>query len=405
MKNEKIVELCKEVIKNDGNMLKTSCWGIYCTEDKCPFSSENNRDINCGNDTDISYLGIAKKYLNENIIDKTIEEDTEIVNNEDVAEKPLDNDKIDDDSIKKTNNDTNNENITIIKKDNAEMNNMFNWNDFKNGQIYVHCNTEEKAKNFIKKCYENDCKWIKSNSNETHFDVEGKDICYRIGRVDNTLIYGNINDLAKVLPIIEWKIENENQIKETLEFCKKVIEAKGNVYSTRNGVNCDIDCVNCPLYNIDCLNPRNYDINVEIAKKHIKEHEKDNNMEKTFTELAIRMKDITEQEIWENKDINRMIMLRNDDIYVRNLDGSKYNDIYGILFSNNIKYTLQRKQYIFPEVFESLEEGNEIESCESGHRFKMVKGELKFCSDISKEWHITNTFRVEEIYGKWYIND
>ena len=34
----------------------------------------------------------------------------------------------------------------------------FNWEDFKNGKIAVHCKTEEEAKKFIRQCYKHESK-------------------------------------------------------------------------------------------------------------------------------------------------------------------------------------------------------------------------------------------------------
>ena len=36
----------------------------------------------------------------------------------------------------------------------------FNWEDFKNGKIAVHCDTEEKAKDFLKECEKQEIKWV-----------------------------------------------------------------------------------------------------------------------------------------------------------------------------------------------------------------------------------------------------
>lgn len=35
----------------------------------------------------------------------------------------------------------------------------FNWEEFKNGEIAVHCDTEEKANDFLKECNKQGITW------------------------------------------------------------------------------------------------------------------------------------------------------------------------------------------------------------------------------------------------------
>lgn len=49
----------------------------------------------------------------------------------------------------------------------------FNWNEFRNNKMAVHCKTEEEAKDFIKVAYENDCKWNNRDKSFTNFDIYG----------------------------------------------------------------------------------------------------------------------------------------------------------------------------------------------------------------------------------------
>lgn len=45
----------------------------------------------------------------------------------------------------------------------------FNWGDFKNSKIAVHCKTEGKAEEFIKECYKRGIRWKVSCANETNW--------------------------------------------------------------------------------------------------------------------------------------------------------------------------------------------------------------------------------------------
>lgn len=56
---------------------------------------------------------------------------------------------------------------------------MFNWDEFKNEKIAVWCDTEEKAREFIKECYKRNVKWHSSSSeNETRWKELKNDTCY-----------------------------------------------------------------------------------------------------------------------------------------------------------------------------------------------------------------------------------
>lgn len=57
----------------------------------------------------------------------------------------------------------------------------FNWNEFRNNKMAVHCKTEEEAKDFIKVAYENDCKWNNRDKSFTNFDIYGCKTTYTCG--------------------------------------------------------------------------------------------------------------------------------------------------------------------------------------------------------------------------------
>ena len=91
----------------------------------------------------------------------------------------------------------------------------FNWEDFKNGKIAVHCDTKEKARYFLKKCKEkgfiwndesdispNDYSWA-SYKEETTYSMGEKGIMF--GDID---VHENEN-----LKIIKWGIDTMKELR------------------------------------------------------------------------------------------------------------------------------------------------------------------------------------------------
>ncbi|EPY2296344.1 hypothetical protein ACXATC_004037 [Clostridium sporogenes] len=102
----------------------------------------------------------------------------------------------------------------------------FNWEGFKNSEFMVHCDTEEKAKDFIKQCYDKGIEWKYDGSkNKTNWHIHEKDTCYVIND-----IYNNILNHCRIkfcieqgFKIIEWEIDKmdydrEYNIVEIMEF-------------------------------------------------------------------------------------------------------------------------------------------------------------------------------------------
>ena len=114
---------------------------------------------------------------------------------------------------------------------------------------------------------------------------------------------------------------------------------------------------------------------------------------KTFREVIATIK---EGETWVN-DIAPIsyIRLREEGI----LD---FNENEGInLFCT---YTLQKKQYTFEEAFKAYEEGKEIESCLSGYKYKKIDN-IDHHSITGNKWGKEESFEIDEIRDKWYINN
>ena len=135
-------------------------------------------------------------------------------------------------------------------------------------------------------------------------------------------------------------------------------------------------------------------------------------MEKTFKGWEI-MKMISEKQI-ENK----TNLIDNEGSYYTVIDGylldgkhDRFNYTYETTSSLILDrtFSIVRKEYTFEEAFKTYEEGKEIESCETGARFKIdvckndciFNTELGYFVPIGKGYG----FKISEIRAKWYINN
>ena len=103
----------------------------------------------------------------------------------------------------------------------------FNWEDFKNGKIVVHCDTEKEAKKFIKQCYKHGIKWHYGDENNTHWEDADEKIYYEC---DCEYIYythyGNFYWKSNGITVVEYKEDNKMELKEGM-----IIECRnGNMY-------------------------------------------------------------------------------------------------------------------------------------------------------------------------------
>ena len=128
-----------------------------------------------------------------------------------------------------------------------------------------------------------------------------------------------------------------------------------------------------------------------------------NNMKKlTFKEVVANIK---EGEIWESNTL--YIKKEKDSIDIWNNKPSKI--VKSIL--DDTLFTLQRKQYSFEEALKALEERKQIENMERQKYHLDTEGNVIYTFDVANE-EIRKIFDVEdiifsleEIRGKWYIND
>ena len=134
--------------------------------------------------------------------------------------------------------------------------------------------------------------------------------------------------------------------------------------------------------------------------------EEDNNMqEKTFREVIA---DIKEGEVWESPYIRIYHVKSNDNIVIEDKEGDL---VYRFTMVSKVKFRLKRKEHTFEEAFKAYEEGKEIENCITNDKFKKADSYNwkfkapymdEYSDDISNEIEM---FSVEEIRGKWYINN
>ncbi len=84
----------------------------------------------------------------------------------------------------------------------------FNWDEFKNGKVAVNCDTEEKAKEFVKECFERGMKWVNFTESKTMFDWYKKYTCYDYKIDENRLMYADKKFYKNNgYKIIKWESE------------------------------------------------------------------------------------------------------------------------------------------------------------------------------------------------------
>ncbi len=120
--------------------------------------------------------------------------------------------------------------------------------------------------------------------------------------------------------------------------------------------------------------------------------------EKTFREVNATIK---EREVWENEFLE--IRLINNYIDIKNKNGWVKGEHISI--KEDLLFTLKRKQYSFKEAFKAYEEGKIIESCVTGDKYTFNGSNDLICKNGSNGYRKLKSIYIEEIKGKWYIND
>lgn len=103
----------------------------------------------------------------------------------------------------------------------------FDWEGFKNNKIAVHCDTEEKAKDFLSKCYKKGLFWSGDNKDLLYWNHHENNTCYNYSREYKTIQFSPkcfcLNYKDNNYTIIEWEIDKmdydrEYNIMEIMEF-------------------------------------------------------------------------------------------------------------------------------------------------------------------------------------------
>ncbi|MGN1029754.1 MAG: hypothetical protein ACI4P7_06635 [Bacilli bacterium] len=111
----------------------------------------------------------------------------------------------------------------------------FNWEEFKRGNIAVHCDTEEKAKDFLKEC---DTKGIKfkvrnrttEGTNSWKWYKEQTIYCIN----NNKLLYSSYLERRAIgYKIIEWEIDTMKELK-SLEVMANIEEGQAYKCTRKN---------------------------------------------------------------------------------------------------------------------------------------------------------------------------
>lgn len=110
----------------------------------------------------------------------------------------------------------------------------FNWEEFKKGNIAVHCDTEEKAKDFLKKCDKEGIRWQRGQYTHefTKWDIfkEGTSYSFFINGIAITRLD---LDKAQGLKIIEWEIDTMKELK-SLEVIANIEEGQAYKCTRKN---------------------------------------------------------------------------------------------------------------------------------------------------------------------------
>ncbi|MCW6112185.1 hypothetical protein [Clostridium sporogenes] len=108
----------------------------------------------------------------------------------------------------------------------GEDNMEFDWEGFKNNKFVVLCDTEEKAKDFLKECDKRGLSWSDGKSAENYIYYKDYDTCYtyNFNNCEHLQYSSKSFYLDNGYKIIEWEIENkidydrEYNIMEIMEF-------------------------------------------------------------------------------------------------------------------------------------------------------------------------------------------
>ena len=170
----------------------------------------------------------------------------------------------------------------------------FNWEDFKNGNIAVHCKTEEEAKKFIRQCYKHGLKWRYGSENNTCWEDVNEKIYYEC---DGVYIY-YLDWKSNEITVVEYKEDNKMELKECM-----IIECRnGERYLLRTACGELVASSNDEYMNLD------YDEELNENKYF----NKDFDVMKIYTSKAFILNSLFNDNylecIWERKEPKKMTL-------------------------------------------------------------------------------------------------
>ncbi|MHB9909252.1 hypothetical protein [Clostridium botulinum] len=113
----------------------------------------------------------------------------------------------------------------------------FDWNEFKKGKVVVHCDTKEKAINFLSECNLQNIKWVDKEDiipTKCYFEKYETGIGYRFVPFEsNEYCHGLTYDCLEFYEtigsnIIEWEIENKIDYDGIYTFMEVINNIKNN---------------------------------------------------------------------------------------------------------------------------------------------------------------------------------
>lgn len=174
----------------------------------------------------------------------------------------------------------------------------FNWEDFKNGKIAVHCKTEEEAKEFIKQCYKHGMKWCYSNENITHWDDVSEKNYYTYDICGKHICYGNLDWKSDILIVVNYKEDNKMELKE------------GMIIECRNGTRYLLRTVCGEL--IASSNGKYMGLDYDEKLNENQYFDKDFDIMKVYTSKAFVLNSLFDDQylecIWERKEPKKMTL-------------------------------------------------------------------------------------------------
>ena len=199
----------------------------------------------------------------------------------------------------------------------------------------------------------------------------------------------------------------ENKIKE---LCEYIIKAK---IGEKNDFECEsIGCSKCVFLNCGICKYVKKE-HKELAEKWLQEHSPTEektahkNTEKTFGGLIIGWCNVKPDEIWESENF---IISKDVDGDLKIEHKAGLSNCVGIFINPNDVFKLKRKEYTFEEAFNSKGIAKEIESLVSGIKYKKQDENTMMFKDRDMDDFagISNDnaiFSIDEIQGKWFINN